>query len=1146
MRSKKKTNKIKTKQSSKAKNILRSAISKRKKIKRIFEKLSLTELRHSTKDVFEDKELGDWVKLYRKKNDIRIYNYGIPDVSLPQSIYWSLGVIKNNINKIEIFSKKEKELNDLVLLQKWDQALKILDEVDELCGISTWSNSIRASIIAEKEDYSSLNELYKSLTSDLYEYNVYEVICRQAIFKTYHDETVIESRDRLNRQLRNTFGDDLYYFLKYKILTFNPVEKYDFEHIFNFELNSTLIDLYLCVSDFTIYSEINLLHSELKKEIINSLSKPLRESIFSKISESYSVPSYDWTISESDAELLENYTTGNYSGALENVLMRQEGLSFNAVKICAKSMCRLENISIEENYLNSFLKNFRNYFSKSDLFTRSQNELYRQATNFKQLNFFKKLNLFLIQEDNREQIKDKKKTKEVMFLISDINSPFRSEYLLPEIKDKYFKDTFNAKYKSTTALFNLYKNKIPLESQELANVNEDRKMSYYAKSLANQGENEKVIEILSSLQNTTDTLIKLEASNLLILTFINNENEAQGIQTFNDYVLENRNFIHCLDSSKVAESAEARLRKNPKISEIIALSLYCRFVDDSKYKTLRAAFNNYMRINRLNSPLEILERKDLSISNNEANYFLNYIATPQIMKFFSGFRSPNDIDKCRVNICNYLISIGESKNEKISEVKSITKRLVLREATLQVAQSKVDADLSSLKAGKNESHISLFQNYIKSRKNYRDEFESTFQIYSLLAQLGDKDFAYTFITQEHFNEMCNTFVKLVRTVIEEFSFGEKGLNANVSTRIRHGHLPNTIRRSFLDEKISTSMSKSSKTIRPNDYWIKKLAREENKESILKAFSSFTQKLEKIIHKVNEEILQVNTLEANLTGLSKSTKALFRYSPTNEEIITLQSKIDETCSYGEFITIIEGWLWELTENNLQKIRQYITENISPDITNELREKLANENISIDAMYEFNNALNRANRGLVQNVKTVESWFKRNGVIASKPFDLDIAAQIASKALLLDVDLDNKKNTVLKGFTLSSFVDIFYILYENSISKSGLEKTNLEISHSANLDNNVLTIIYENSCLPYESAEIENHKIREFKDSYGNEEIMMQRIHSEGGTGFAKIWKILQKDLSCFHTMNFGFTERNSFEVVLNIKNNGLINYENTTD
>ena len=80
--------KTKARQSSKAKNILRSHTTKRRKIKGLFEKLSIKELRLATKDVYTDKELSDLATLYRTKNDLRIYNYAIPDISLKKSVYW--------------------------------------------------------------------------------------------------------------------------------------------------------------------------------------------------------------------------------------------------------------------------------------------------------------------------------------------------------------------------------------------------------------------------------------------------------------------------------------------------------------------------------------------------------------------------------------------------------------------------------------------------------------------------------------------------------------------------------------------------------------------------------------------------------------------------------------------------------------------------------------------------------------------------------------------------------------------------------------------------------------------------------------------------------------------------------------------------
>lgn len=1128
---------------SKVKNILRADKTSKYKLDQIFKKLPLNELRFSVRELMNDATLSNVVKLNRKPNDANIYNYYVPDSSIEKSIYWSVGIFKNNLDKLQYFCDTEIRITNLILQEKFDLALTELNKLDEICGISIWSISLKATIYTELEKHSDIKDLYKSMTEDLYKHNMYAVICSQVMFKSYTDDAVIESRERLDKQLRNQFSDDLYYFLKYKILTFNPSEHYNFRHILDFEKNSTLIDLFICCCDFTTYSMLhpNETNTLLANEIVSGLSKQLKTSILYRISDCFNIEK-EWDISPLDAELVENYTIGKYESCLDDVLSRKDNISFTSIEIASKSLCRLD-LELDRNILSNLIINIKNFLIKQDNYNQSKNELYRQFTNFNSITFFKNLGLFLNYSERHNKTKFRKNLKSLSFVISEINTPFRADYISKDLVENYLDFTKTIKFNNTSALYELFKGTINNDNSQLAEISNNRVDSYYAKFLITEGQFDNAIILLNHLSKADDSLLKFESSSELIQCYNNITKYDKAIELFNQLVLECRNSIHTLDSLQIAQSAETLMKTTLSPSSIVALSLYSRFIENTKTPTLRAAFNKLLRQNNCTSPLELIDIPHLNWNKGEFVYFLNYVCTPEIMKFYIKFKSPSEIDKCRINICNHLILNNEFKNEKIEEVKGITKKLVLREATIQVAQSKVNADLTQLRSGKNETHIALYKKYQLLRKSYSTEFNKLLNVNKLIMGMQDSGLMVMHFDST-FDDINSIFIKLVKTIIEEFAFGEKGLNANVSTRIRHGHLPNTIRRSLLDEKLITSIPESTNVVKANDFWLSKLGPSSIKDDISKILSSFTRKIEDLIHVLNEEILQVTTLEENLTGLSKTKGALFSYTPTNDEIIFLQDKFDETASYTEFINVIESWIWEKTEDNLHNIRAYIEQKITPNLLSTLQSDLSKLKIDRSAFYEFSNAINRAKLSLNLDSKTILSWFKKREIGVTQTFEFETAVQISSKALLLQVELTSEDSIVIKGDKLSSFVDILYILYENSISKSGIDKSDIAPIHSVELNDTELIIKYKNNCAQFSSAEEENNKISSYIDSYGDETIMMERLHSEGGTGFAKIWKIISKDLNCKHTMNFGFIDDNCFSVEIRIEHKGLLANENT--
>ena len=1127
-------NKKQIKNKSPIKNILRTNRSEYYKLNRIFSSLPLSDLRSCTRELYQDRNFSKYIKLHKNSEVSRVYDYSIPGTNLEKSLYWSMGVFMNNLDKLRFFNDKEQELSDFIINENYIRAIETLDEIDNICGISIWSISIRSSILIEIGQRAKLNDFINKILSNIEPFCLLDVIIRNTVNKTDSNDSIQENRTRIDRQLRTTFyldSVDLYYFIKYKTLSFKPTDTYEFEHILNIEKNSTLIDLYNCCGDFLTYSLSHNIYNELSSELTRVLGRMLPNSVFDRCNDLYKQRE-NWDVNPYDVDLLDNYTKGNYDYCYSKVISSQVGLGFSYIEIAAKSACRLTSIEHSNNkeYIILLL---RDVLLKKSNYHSSKNELYRIQNKFRDLIFYKNLFIFIELSEIKLDNSLRCGLKKALYLISKINSPFRLEFISPLSKDSLLEAINLAQYKETSLIWNLYQGDLKYDDVVLNDICPERKLSYYCKYLMMSGDSEKGKETLTRLVSSKDKLISYEASSDLLVYLSANEMDLEAIDLYNTLVLENRNYVYILDNDNTLVSVERVLKRELNIKPIIALSLISRYINTSISSKLRAIFNALMRQHNCIDPLK-LDNNAIGWSNDEYMYFLKYICTPKIMKFFRNFRTPTDIDKCRINICNHLIKSGKNKDTIENELKDITKKLVLREATLQIAQSKVDSDISFLRSGENVAHISSYDSYIDIVREDYDEFSKSISLISVMNLLSDNNMGVAYLNaNKKFEETNAIFIKLVKTIIEEFSFGEKGLNANVSTRIRHGHLPNTIRRSLLDESLITSVSENNKVVKSNDYWVEKLSNNTNKESINKALNNFTVLVNDIIHTINEEVLQVSTLDENLSKLSKVEKPLFSYKPSDIDILILQKKINISTNYNDFINIVENWLWDITQYNLESIRGYITSNLTDQMIGDLISEISNLVNDRQRLYEFTNAANRAKASFRKDISTIVSWFKKKEISEKSTFDLEIAVKIASQALLIDIDLEVGNDIKIPGNKLSCFVDILYILYENSISKSGLDKNALDIYHFAKYESGKLRIVFRNNCLDFESADEKNQEIKEYIDIYGVEEKMMERLHSEGGTGFAKIWKVITKDLGCKHDISFGFIDDGYFNVDISI-------------
>ncbi|MBL4275289.1 hypothetical protein H8F12_17220, partial [Vibrio fluvialis] len=226
------------KKNSQVKNILRANKTEFYKLKRIFSSLTLSEIRSCTRELHQDPVFSKYVQLQKSNDTYRIYDYSVPDTTLEKSLYWSMGIFINNIEKLSFYNDREQNLSDYILNDDYEKAIDTLDEIDNLCGISIWSISLRTSILIETGKRSKLNVFLEKVLQGTEEFSIFHVIVRQVLNKNDSNNSIQENRTRIDRQLRTTFYQDtieLYYFLKYKTLSFNPTDDYDFEYILNIE-----------------------------------------------------------------------------------------------------------------------------------------------------------------------------------------------------------------------------------------------------------------------------------------------------------------------------------------------------------------------------------------------------------------------------------------------------------------------------------------------------------------------------------------------------------------------------------------------------------------------------------------------------------------------------------------------------------------------------------------------------------------------------------------------------------------------------------------------------------------------------------------------------------------------------------------------
>lgn len=1143
--------KKKRKAQSKISRILASSNKGYEVREKYFSNLDAKEIKRNFSHILKHRHFRQAVTLSEKSDYSYFYSKLTPSSTLSKNLYWSLGLILNNIEKVEKYIEFESLITKELLNGNYEKVLDNLNNLDSACGISTWSMSLRCSVFSMNERHDNHKHFLEEINSRSIDNSFFQAVV-QKVCSRYEESSLFSANiHSLKTQIKRYLKGEILHFLMYKLIPTDFSFNYDYEHIFNVEKNSSIVDLFVCLLEFVCYSrtEENEQYSKYAKSVISALNCTFNYSPIQGLANSYGIET-DWKFVDKEYELLDIYTAGDYqyiqSFFQEN---KDECIKFSVFEILTKSYARTEG-SFPNGLQQNILENLINVYLKNEHYNDSVSYLFSLCHCFSSLSWFKELSFLLIKETKFLSASSHKNISMLSSSYSAMNSPIKIETFPDDLREKY-SSKCEASIKNSLAV-ELFKMKKSIgegaSNKEIyQKVENNRLLKYKSIALMHNGKINDAITILQELSNSTDIITAFEATRLLADAYIRQESFEQALDLYVKKSIENNNLILNFDTDNICSIAEEMVNDSSSISIPIALSLHSRYVNSQYDSVLKYSFEIFLNKNGVKTPLELIQYKD-NFNENQLLYFLEYVCIPEVMKLYLFFDGTVDIENCRIDVCKYLIENSPSKDRLVDEIKERTRMLVIRDAVKQVESSKIYADTGSLRSSRAKSSKQLFEKYqticTKDFSGLDDEVTLN-KLYNVLKISDNLQNSYmVHIPNLSLNEKNTTFLNLLKSLRDEFTFGDKGLNSHLSTRIRHGHFPTTLRKCVSDERLVTSKLVKSKTYKSNVFWLSNLEhlQEDKLKKIDKAFSKLSTSFDELITEVNDSWLQIWTMDQDITKLSRGetiNNALFNYSVSELESYSIQKKISIDSDYDDLLKIVIPWLWEKTEKNLSNIREKISHDVRQrayQIIDDLQKEIIKIVTDQKLVSELFNALGRARSALSLNLEQIISWFTRSeGSIVDK-FEFDTAIEIAKKAVNANVDYTQKNKYHFDGKSLSFFVDILYILFENAISKSNLPKEELKVKASlAEEKEGNICLLVTNNIQEIPSVEEANEEIDFYRESYGKDKIINHNVQGEGGTGFFKIWKILSKDLEIDHKINFGFVENEIFSVVITILN-----------
>ncbi|WP_436918295.1 tetratricopeptide repeat protein [Enterobacter hormaechei] len=1126
--------------------VLSSSDSRKVVLNHFFGKLTPHEIRLAVTSLENHRHFKQAISSH-KHNFKFIYSKMTPESTLIKNIGWCIGLLETHKEKIKLFLEKENDLLLCFFRGNFDACLTIIDDLEKICGVSLWSIGIRGSLLSLSNKTEEKRELTLEINNNSSTNNFLKTTANLLANKYDDNSTLPAFNNFAEQKIRRSFIGGLLHFLMYKIVPINYSFAYDFNEILNKEKNTTAIDILNCLLDMVRFSIIKSTKGDYYHEsqlVISNLYKLFPTKKIESLANAFDIETpYDFIKSEID--IIDEYTAGNYSSVCRTFEQNQQyALKFSLFEIWVKSACRTK--TFPDNFLGELVSLTTSIILKDENYDSALNRIYLLCQSFNAISWFKEFEMFITREARFISKEVNNSLDNASTIISDVNSPLRFEKLPKKVSTEYAKALIkHAPYSNSVRLF-LSDVDIDEKIESGLDIEANRKKRYKALKFIKNGENDKAIDILKELSQSEDIIVKNEAYHYLVSTYISMGEVERALSAYVNIVMSNINLLDSFDSETLCESAQEIIKESKDITVSIALSLHSINFNNEYDAALKFAFEKFITNNGFSNPLELFEHK-LEIEKEQLYYFLEYVCIPENMKLYLYFDTNKEIEECRIEICKKLIEKGHSQEKLVFEVKERTKRQVILNAVKQVDNSRIHADISNLI---NSTNIrQLFDSFSNLRSKVFFSTEDEIQFEKLMASIDDLKKQNAFeqaLSMIHvqdivLNEKNSIFLRLVKLVRDEFTFGAKGLNGHLSTRIRHGHLPNTLKKCFSEQNLVSPKVSLTGSFKKNEFWLDKFNHlSESKLTLLdKDFSDFSSKLFDLINEINDKWLQVVVYDQDIAGLDGGELkkiALFNYSTTYVESYYLQKSLSVGSDYGDFIKQVTSWLWRKTEQNLENIRHEIGSTLRErliKLLDGLEKAVFSQVGDCIGFAEFNESMAISRRKINSALDLIIGWFHRSKGLSIPSFDSDTVISITEWSAGAKVENIDTTGFSYQGRALTYFVDAMYVLLENCVDKSNLEKNQLTINTTWEVVDNDLIIKTVNNCFPITSLVDSNKALDFYRESYGQEEYSIKAAQGEGNSGFFKVWKSLYKDLDLEHSIWFGYTSLTEFSVIITI-------------
>lgn len=1037
--------------------------------------------------------------------------YFFKPVSLDNELNWVITGLRRYKKQLQTFVQIRDAVERHILLGKYQEANTLLEESLQKVGYTVWYYEMKFVIYGYQDNLNAVLTLLSNVNKEKKNdrCGVISELLNSLANRSLRNSSAIEYDNNLiskYKRNRTEFQNDRY---NYYLFRLNYYQHYDIDDLsvtLIMESLNSVIDRYnllLYVLRSYLVKEpehlASILHFARK---LYHMSGDAQLYPFLAIDDVQKLP--EAYFSKDFVHILDCYYTGRYEETISacREYLRENPSNFDVVKFYSRALLFIHRgfryiDSNHDSILNEIAFNVYKVMTEKDN-DQYKDRLYKLNKHIYGFHIAAGLDFFIREERNTTRSETLKQLSMTCF-----DPYFCGIYQDDDVRQEYIESALNLMPKSKA--LNYQKQRVSNE------VIEDTSIVPYIRDIDNAKilfANEKYEEALVKWYDILDDNHDITPTAQTAVEFIFRsyiklgvDYRQKAIQFYIEKYLDNKSFVSKIDTHQFLE--DIKKQRYAGIRNNIDFLLFV-FLNAEKYPQKQFVLEQYCEYEYVKYPSELIDiLADKPIAKVEL--FFTILLTDDILYHHYKLKSTMAVLEEKLKIVTFLRMKFPAENRYNDIYTELMHELIAYRGMKKLDDSKIYVNEDAVLKYELQDIADLYDRFKKQAA-----LASKGRVYYLVDGLdySNKEKSVEMIKNAATyseNVVAEAATQLFDVIRRAFLKSRFGLGTYLSTRIRHGVFEGELRSGLA--RLDLVYNTESTIYIPNQIWRRDFNLDtQNNDKLNKCIIDFSRRIDKLITDFKDTVIQIHVDE------NDTMKGDFDYEVSTDDICDRFLKIEANVSDVEdFCRQVMNYLWEITEQRLEIIRDKVKNELSPNMFALLTEfETSIQPLStVPELYKhLTSTINKAREELTAKLSKVEKWFYRQET-KYDDFLLDNHMQMAMEtAVKYMPDLNEKCNDLSLDIKLyirseysASMFDLFTIFFSNMLKYCKKDKT-CTIGITPMMKNGHIFHLHLDNDLPDDTDEDKLNQI--FRERLHDQ----HRLQKEKGSGLVKAMNILK--------------------------------------